>query len=277
MLSKLIGYEFKATRRIFLPAYGVVLILSLLNGIFMALPDNLETISMPFGVLLTVYILAMFAVCVLTFAYMISRFYKNLLGDEGYLMFTLPARPSELVWAKCITSTLWMLFTAIVCCVSLFILATPAFIATSGGYFILDGTRVNLMQYLFHMLGDSWNIWGVHVILMPLAFLLVALIWIANFCMHIYACLSIGSLANKHRLGFSFLAYLGFGVLSEILLMIGASVDNILPDWNLNLASLDAIPQIYLALLLFAVYYLIKLAINFVITNYILSRHLNLQ
>lgn len=60
MLSKLIGYEFKATRRIFLPAYAVVLVLSLLNGIFMALPGNWETISKPFGVLLTVYILALF-------------------------------------------------------------------------------------------------------------------------------------------------------------------------------------------------------------------------
>ncbi|MDO4173320.1 MAG: hypothetical protein Q4D42_01025 [Eubacteriales bacterium] len=279
MLSKLIGHEFKATRRIFLPAYGVVLILSILNGIFMALPSNLDHITMPFGVLLTVYILAMFAICVLTFAYMISRFYKNLLGDEGYLMFTLPARPSELIWAKCMTSTLWILLTAIVCCISLFILVVPAMITAipAGGSFILDGTHVSLIQYLFHIVREIWNIYGVHMILMPLVFILIALIWIANFCMHIYACLSIGSLANKHRLGFSFLAYLGFGVLSEILLMIFATVSDAFPTITFDLPSLSDIAQIYLTILVIAIYYLIKLGVNFVISNYILSKHLNLQ
>ena len=34
MLSKLIGYEFKSTRRIFLPAFGVLLLLSLANSDF---------------------------------------------------------------------------------------------------------------------------------------------------------------------------------------------------------------------------------------------------
>lgn len=270
MLSKLIGYEFKATRRIFLPAYAVVLILSLLNGIFMVLPSNREHITMPFGVLITVYILALFAVCVLTFAYMISRFYKNLLGDEGYLMFTLPARPSELIWAKCITSTLWMMFTAIVCCISLFIMASPVIA-------IQDFLWSDFWHLFSIAMQKLWSDFSVHIILLPLAILLVGLIWTANFCMHIYACLSIGSLANKHRLGFSFLAYLGFGILSEILLMIFASLSTYMPDFNPDLLSLSTLSQEYLALLLIAVYYLIKLAINFVITNYILSKHLNLQ
>lgn len=270
MLSKLIGYEFKATRRIFLPAYAVVLILSLLNGIFMVLPSNRENITMPFGVLITVYILALFAVCVLTFAYMISRFYKNLLGDEGYLMFTLPARPSELIWAKCITSTLWMMFTAIVCCVSFLILSIPI-VAVQDFHFF------EFLNQFGHVMQQLWGDFSVHIILLPLAYVLIGIIWTENFCMHIYACLSIGSLANKHRLGFSFLAYLGFGILSEILLMIFASVSNHMPELNLNLTSFSAVSQVYLTLLLIAVYYLIKLAINFVITNYILSKHLNLQ
>ncbi|MDO4287470.1 MAG: hypothetical protein Q4C40_07080 [Eubacteriales bacterium] len=270
MLSKLIGYELKATRRIFLPAYVVVLILSILNGIFMILPDNLDTITMPFGILLTVYVLAMFAICVLTFAYMISRFYKNLLGDEGYLMFTLPARPSELVWAKCITSTLWMLFTAIVCCVSLFILATPI---------MIYGTDFSIFwRDLGFGLQSLWQEYSVHMIFLPIVCVILGIVWTANFCMHIYACLSIGSLANKHRLGYAFLAYLGFGILAEILLMIGVRFSDFLPN-NLNLDILveNNMAQIYVACLIFLIYYIIKLIINFVITNYILSRHLNLQ
>ena len=52
MLNKLIGYEFKSTRRIFLPAYAVILLLSIVNGVCMLLTNSLDTISAPFGVLL---------------------------------------------------------------------------------------------------------------------------------------------------------------------------------------------------------------------------------
>lgn len=275
MLSKLIGYEFKSTRRIFLPAYAVILLLSIVNSIFIALPNAMDSISIPFGILLTVYILAMFAVCILTFAYMISRFYKNLLGDEGYLMFTLPARPSQLIWAKCITSTLWMLFTTIICCVSLFVLTIPSVI-TEGALQSADFSLF-LREFRF-VLQKLLQEHGIHMFSLPLLFIIIGIIWTANFCMHIYACLSIGSLANKHRLGFAFLAYLGFSVLWEIIVLVFASIpDQIIPTWNLALLKLSSIAEIYVVALFFLIYYLIKLVINFVITNYILSRHLNLQ
>ena len=46
-------------------------------------------------------------------------------------------------------------------------------------------------------------------------------------------------------------------------------------DLNALVPNLTA--QVYVALLLFLLFYIIKLAINFVISNYILTRHLNLQ
>lgn len=274
MLNKLIGYEFKSTRRIFLPAYAVILLLSIVNGICMLLTNSLDTISAPFGVLLTVYILALFAVCILTFAYMIGRFYKNLLGDEGYLMFTLPARPSQLIWAKCITSSLWMLFTTIVCGVSLFALMVPIMISETS-----SADLTMLRQYLAFGMHTLWQEYSIHLIFVPLLAIVLGIIYIANFCMHIYACLSVGSLANKHRLGFAFLAYLGFGVLSEILMLIAASIASLFPSLSISLDTLIPNPtaQVYVAILGFLLFYGIKVAINFVITNYILSRHLNLQ
>lgn len=274
MLNKLIGYEFKSTRRIFLPAYAVILLLSIINGVCMLLTNSLDTISAPFGVLLTVYILALFAVCILTFAYMISRFYKNLLGDEGYLMFTLPARPSQLVWAKCITSSLWMLFTIIVCGISLFALMVPIMLSETT-----SADLTMLRQQLAFGMHTLWQEYSIHLIFVPLLAIVLGIIYTANFCMHIYACLSIGSLANKHRLGFAFLAYLGFGVLSEILMLVCSSIASLFPSLSVNLDTLipNATAQVYVAMLGFLLFYVIKLAINFVITNYILTRHLNLQ
>lgn len=275
MLSKLIGYEFKSTRRIFLPAFGVLLLLSLANSIFIALPEpTLDHVSAPFGVLMTVYVLAMFAVYVLAFAYMINRFYKNLLGDEGYLMFTLPARPSQLIWAKCITSTIWMVVTVILCCISLFLLATPALLSASFEPEIAFSDFWHLIQYIFSELMREY---GANLFLVPLELIAIGIAGIINFCMHIYACLSLGSLANKHRLGFAFLAYLGFGVAKEILLFISSWIFDLTGlnlDFNL---TLNTAAQMHIALLGWLLFTIVCIAVNFVITNYILSRHLNLQ
>ena len=275
MLSKLIGYEFKSTRRIFLPAFGVLILLSLANSIFIALPESaLDHVSAPFGVLMTVYVFAMFAVCVLAFAYMINRFYKNLLGDEGYLMFTLPARPSQLIWAKCITSTIWMVVTVILCCISLFLLATPALLSASFEPEIAFSDFWHLIQYIFSELMREY---GANLFLVPLELIAIGIAGIINFCMHIYACLSLGSLANKHRLGFAFLAYLGFGVAKEILLFISSWIFDLTGlnlDFNL---TLNTAAQMHIALLGWLLFTIVCIAVNFVITNYILSRHLNLQ
>lgn len=275
MLRKLIRYEFKATRRIFLPAFLVLLLLSIANSIFIALPDNmLDTVSIPFGILMMVYIFVMFAVCVLSFAYMISRFYKNLLGDEGYLMFTLPARPSQLIWAKCITSTIWMIVTAIVCTISLFLLAIPAFLMEQFQTDISFLLFWQTMKYIFSVLVHEY---GANLFVVPLEVFLLGIAYVVNFCMHIYACLSIGSLANKHRLGFAFLAYLGFGIIVEVIVMTGLWLFGLtnLPMWiSMNVSPLG---QLHVTLLGFMVLMIIYIIINFVITNYILSKRLNLQ
>lgn len=275
MLSKLIRYEFKATRRIFLPAFLVLLLLSIANSILIALPDRmLDHVSIPFGVLMTVYVFVMFAVCVLSFAYMISRFYKNLLGDEGYLMFTLPARPSQLIWAKCITSTIWMIVTAIVCTVSLFLLAIPAFLMEQFQTDISFLLFWQTTKYIFSVLVHEY---GANLFVVPLELFLLGIAYVVNFCMHIYACLSIGSLANKHRLGFAFLAYLGFGIIVEVIVMTGLSLFGLtnLPAW----ISMNVSPsgQLHVTLLAFLVFMIVYIIINFVITNYILSKRLNLQ
>ena len=130
MLSKLMYHEFKATRRVFFPAYGIMLALAVISSVFMILSNNLQRLAVPLSLLLLAYVLSLFAVGVLSFVYMIVRFYKNLLGDEGYLMFTLPATPAQLVWSKCLVSTIWMVVSTILCIVTLGILLIPLMLET---------------------------------------------------------------------------------------------------------------------------------------------------
>ena len=53
----------------------------------------------------------------------VQRFYRNLLGREGYLMHTLPVTETQLVTSKLISSTVWSLCSILAACLSFGILA----------------------------------------------------------------------------------------------------------------------------------------------------------
>lgn len=58
-----------------------------------------------------VFSLSLIAAVVTTVVLMILRFYRNLMTDEGYLMFTLPVSTTELIFSKLIVSIVWFLGT----------------------------------------------------------------------------------------------------------------------------------------------------------------------
>ena len=102
MLRKLLKYEFLATARVFGVCYLGLAALSILAGLSMKFPATSNNIVG--GILLMAYVCMLAAVMLFTFLTIIRRFYKNLLGGEGYLMNTLPVRSWQLVTSKLIAS-----------------------------------------------------------------------------------------------------------------------------------------------------------------------------
>ena len=108
MLSKLIRYEWKAVARVCIPMYGGLILAAMLTHFLLG---NLERFS---STLYDIITMAMSTLCfglfmaafVLTLIIQIQRFSKNLLGDEGYLMFTLPASVSQHITAKLVVAVL---------------------------------------------------------------------------------------------------------------------------------------------------------------------------
>lgn len=111
MLKKLMKYELKATARYFLPLYLAILVISLFMGI-----RGFEGGFMPIlDVLLPIVLgITFVGLMVMTFILIVTRFDKNLLGDEGYLMFTLPTKTSTLINAKLLTALAWLFATFLV-------------------------------------------------------------------------------------------------------------------------------------------------------------------
>ena len=125
MLRKLMKYELRATGRIFLPFFGALIVLSLLNKLFYSnrAENMMRTLrqngkGLPIEITrvisMALFIFLICAIFMLAAIVMIQRFYKNLLGDEGYLMFTLPVRPWQLITSKAAVSCMWLVVSGLV-------------------------------------------------------------------------------------------------------------------------------------------------------------------
>ena len=116
MLSKLLKYEFRATGRIMLPVYALLLVTAggtSVTGSLMGRYPESTVLSIFRTLFMTLFAFTTFGVLLLTLVLMVYRFYKNLMTDEGYLMFTLPVSRSQLIWSKLIVSMAWGILSAV--------------------------------------------------------------------------------------------------------------------------------------------------------------------
>ena len=223
MLGRLIKHEFRATARIMLPVMGALAALALLANLSMrGLADNITDVPIlrVFLVLIVVfYGIAIVAAAVMAVVLMVTRFYRNLLKDEGYLMFTLPVSVHELIWAKLIVSLVWFTATGLLIC--LLIALTGLNLSASNLEMILRElpSRAEIRQML-----DGLGIRGL-LNTMILQGVLGVLLGSVSTCLHFYAAMSLGHMFTKNKVLLSVVFYvlisfafnfvnMGFGLVS---------------------------------------------------------------
>ncbi|PYG87471.1 hypothetical protein LY28_02141 [Ruminiclostridium sufflavum DSM 19573] len=103
MLTKLLKYEFRDTARTIPFLYLITLFFAAIA--FIAGRLKISFITATSSVFL---IIAGVSVFIVTFALVAIRFYRNLYSNEGYLMFTLPVKPHELLISKVIAGFCWI-------------------------------------------------------------------------------------------------------------------------------------------------------------------------
>lgn len=164
MLGKLMKYEIKSCGRIFFPLYIVVLLFSILSGLFINFDDGMHNFEIVYVIGVLVAFGLFVAMVVLTILFIVQRFNKSFLGDEGYLMFTLPVSQKKLVLSKFFTSLIFIIMTSIVVLASIFIVAITASyklndvidiaaILSTTGTIIVDNL-LNIIFYIFNILVD---------------------------------------------------------------------------------------------------------------------------
>ncbi|MDR3073073.1 MAG: hypothetical protein LBU41_06230 [Clostridiales Family XIII bacterium] len=194
MLGKLLKLEFKSTARLFLLVYaGMIGVALLALGVRTlaesAFPGSLSSILL--SAISILFVLTLGFGFIATSIAVISRFYKNMLGDEGYLMFTLPVKTSRHIISKLITSSLWSFLSILVILLSIGI----ALIGTN--------VQATLKPFFAEMRAFGYNpglyIGGFFVILL-FSCIVGMILW--------YAAISIGPRVTHNRLGGTIVAYL---------------------------------------------------------------------
>ncbi len=207
MLGCLIKHEFRATGRRMLPALGVLALLGLLANLSIRILDS-GFGGTPLRLLLTLFVIAFFvgmiAAWIMALVLMISRFYRNLLGDEGYLMFTLPTDAHALIWSKLIVSTVWFLAAALT--IFLLIVLTGANLSQMSG---AD------FELIFRGMGEgleilrSLGVTNGSLVLLGVQFVAAMVLASLTTCLQFYAAMGLGQMSDEHKVLWSVLAFVG--------------------------------------------------------------------
>jgi hypothetical protein len=267
MLGKLMKYEIKATSRTLIPLYIALLAFAIINKIFIGtgLSDRLKGFgSIPFILSIFGYGCTMAAVFIVTFFVIIQRFYKNLLGDEGYLMNTLPVTTITNITSKLSIATFWTIISGIVAVLSIIIMAF-----NPSGF-------ARFFHEAFQAFSEGYSRFGIQIYLVIIEAIIAILIQFIKFITMIYASISIGHLFSKHRILSSFGAFIVLNLITAaISSAIGITfsfIGNSLKD-TINF-SFIAVHGLFGFIILFNLLFLIA---YFIITNYILKNKLNLE
>lgn len=268
MLGKLIKYEFKATNKFMFLMYGLFLAMSgmISVGLLFNLDEIMKSIAVRFdigGWILAVFIFIFATLFVALniivvggmFFYAIGRFKNNLLGNEGYLMHTLPVKTRDNILAKVIVSVIWTIAGFVVSLVSYLII----FIG------ITDTQLFKSIHDIVVMI--DWDNEQI-ALLIPFALMLCLMVLaeIVNIYLSVYASMSVGFSSNTHKMAKS----IGFFVLLKI-------VEKVFETLMVNAFGILKIENSVYGVIWFAIIIsAIESTVYYFITHYFLGEKLNL-
>ncbi len=158
MLGKLFKYDMAALSRTLVPlnvaALGFVLI-GCMAGFSGHMIDETVTSTGAYtqlSILVLVVLfsmLALFASLVATYVLVLSRFYRNLFTDEGYLTLTLPVTVNQIVLSKVLSGLLWVFASVAL------VLVGITLISLSYDGFSTDGINSTISFFTLSVLGGN--------------------------------------------------------------------------------------------------------------------------
>ena len=265
MLRKLMKHEFRATGRVMGPLFGLLLIAALAArfSVGVLLESDARFLNLLGGLFVTAFAIAIAGVCVMSLVLMINRFRTNLLGDEGYIMFTLPASVHQQIWSKLIVSAVWFIAAGLAVAAASFIL-----VAQQGFW---EEIRRGFAE-IFRHLTAYYAFNGTAFLLELLALIFVGC---CVLCLEFYAAMAIGHSFAAHKVLYSVLSFLGLQFVMQLLsggILVGTNYDFLV----VALPS-DGVLAMHSVMLTMIVSTAVFGAVYYVITTMFLKKRLNLE
>lgn len=260
MLGKLMKHELNATSRLLVPLYLVLLFISTINRFIFQTSFEGTIFKIFAGFLAATQVLIIVVILITTILFMITRFYKNLLSDEGYLMFTLPVNAHQLIVSKLVVAMFWTFVSIIVILSSLYI----AFI-TSNNMSLVIAEIQNAFAELNVAFGGKWSLLLVELILLML------IGFVSNILM-VYTSIAIGQLFSRHKIIASFVAYAVIYNAIQLVMIIVLVILSFILSGNIDFTNI--IPQVFSVIILIA---LLTCIAFYTATNHIFEKKLNLD
>ena len=202
MLGKLLKYDLRSMLKQFAFIWPAALVMAVVNRFTIGLLDSGDTFpELVSGMSMLIYVFILMALYVVSLLFIIQRFYKGLLGDEGYLMFTLPVKSWQLVLSKFLCALITTIISVLVAALSICILA-PLNFSDIGAFFRVLASFDGQIAVLF------------------LEVLILSLAALSYMYLEFYLSMAIGHLFNKHRVLISVVAFLAIGVMNIMLVSV---------------------------------------------------------
>ena len=276
MLRKLIKHEFRATGRVMLPLFLILLVTSV--GANFSVRGMLDTrykvLDVLGSLLVMAFAVAIFGVCVMSVVLMVQRFYKNLLQDEGYVMMTLPVSVHQHIWSKLLVSAVWFALTVVVVCLAACIVAFDVGFVQE----LVQGFR-ELFREISQYLNAYYAINGTVIIL---EFLLICFVGCCVMCLQFYASLAIGHSFPNHKMAWSvgwfFIIQFAMQFVGGMLVVLldESWIHHLLLGWT-DGWEISGMAAIHLGMFVLIVGELVYGAVFYFLTTYFLKKRLNLE
>lgn len=278
MFRKLLKYEWKAMMRTMLPIYGAALAVAAINGfliqsvlvqgIFGGRGKSPLFLQYTQTATMTLYILIMAAMGVFTAVMIIQRFYKGLLRQEGYLMFTLPVKTWQLIFSKACVS-----FAVAVCSMAVGLFSLGLF---GGAEFFraiiqIPGLLVDLIREGYSSYPGEFT----HGILFLAELTLAMIAGTFASIYELYFSMALGQLSRNHKIIFSVLWFVGISTVLNFAGMV--STGNMALFMDISGRTGNEMAALHVLGLGILGVQAVSLAVLMAGTGYVLDRRLNLE
>ena len=209
MLGKLLKYDFRAMWKQFSVIWLAALVIALINRF--TLPFNRkgglgaenELLAV---ITITVFIGVMCAMFVVAMVFVLTRFYRGLLGDEGYLMHTLPVKTWQLVLSKLLCAIVVTTVNVVVSFLAMFLMMPINWIE------VFDVELwMRLVQGL--MLRPD-------ALLYLVEFFLLCVVALALMVTMVYLSMAIGHLFHRRRVLMSVVAFFALDIVGNLFISL---------------------------------------------------------